>query len=93
MSYKRAKNIYDDGNIPDSDLPERTGSSQGDDHTNTKLRNGYGSYAQNGFPFNSVKNTGNHSDGSPSQAPLAWTTPPALPSEADRPISDSFEML
>ena len=28
-----------------------------------------------GFPFNSVKNTGNHSDGSPSQAPLAWTTP------------------
>ncbi len=89
MSYDRTKNIYDDGNIQDSDLPERAGASLGHNTTETNAKNGYVSHSQNGYHYN----PGNHSDGSPAQPPLAWTTPPVLPSEADKTSSDALEML
>ena len=80
MSYESTKNIYDDGNIPDSDLPERTGSD-GQNRSDNPNANDYHRGGQNGYHDN--EDPDYNPDGAPEQHPLTWVTPPVLLSKPD----------
>ncbi len=83
MNQESIKNVYDDGNIPDSDLPERSRSLNGQNRSDSDTKTGYGSKEQNGFHYHTDKTSGNDPDSSPEQAPLTWVTPPVLLAKTD----------
>lgn len=66
-------NTYDDGNIPEIDLPGRTDGSSG--------KNRYGD-----VPIGDPDNQGKDSSG---ESNLVWVTPPVLLAEAGEPMPNT----
>ncbi|MCI9083166.1 MAG: hypothetical protein HFI70_12935 [Lachnospiraceae bacterium] len=83
MNHEDVKNIYDDGNIPDSDLPERKNPSNGQNCSGSNTKNDYKSKEQSSFQYNPGQNSDTDPGSSPQQAPLTWVTPPVLLAETD----------
>lgn len=63
---RNPENTYDDGNIPEIDLPGRANDPSG--------KNRYGDVP--------IGDPGNHGDNSSGESNLVWVTPPVLLAEA-----------
>lgn len=93
MNYEYTENIYDDGNIPDSDLPERKNPAYGQNRSDSNTGKGHNSKEQNGYHYNTDNNSDNDPGNSPDQAPLTWATPPVLLAKTNNLESNSPGIL
>lgn len=90
------QNTYDDGNIPEIDLPGRTDTPDGANRyggspiDDPPGQNRYGDVPI-GDPGNNYSNPSGDSHSNPSgESNLVWVTPPVLLSEADTPAPNAF---
>lgn len=90
------QNTYDDGNIPEIDLPGRTDTPDGANRYGDSPiddppgQNRYGDVPI-GDPENNHSNPSGDSHSNPSgDSSLVWVTPPVLLSEAETPAPNAF---
>lgn len=91
MDHEPTQNIYDDGNIPDSDLPERSGSGQNCLHNS--LQNGRNPGGQKRYPYSPEDYDGIDPALDPAQPDLVWVTPTGLLSETSEARNAAPEIV